>query len=196
MTGIVQVSDAWMRNPFIGSDGRRPRSAKARNRGKRGAGVHQGYGDLPGGRALMGLRGAGRSAMQRPGDKRAGSRQHGNLGCSLRCEALPVPDVAASWRSHAKPCFAWTRHRAAALDGAHHLQLVEADVAAVGITPGGTVVAEYLRDLHAPIISAVPKVARVGTGTTATRSRSRDQGWKTMLGRFDDARTRLCCTPI
>ena len=40
------------------------------------------------------------------------------------------------------------RRRAAALDGAHHLQLVEADVAAVGITPSGTVVAEDVRDLQ------------------------------------------------
>jgi hypothetical protein len=39
------------------------------------------------------------------------------------------------------------RRRAAALDGAHHLQLVEADVTAVGFTPSGTVVAEDVRDL-------------------------------------------------
>src|ERR1700756_2961719 len=40
------------------------------------------------------------------------------------------------------------RHRAAALDGAHHLQLVEADVSAVGFTPSGTLVAEDIRDLQ------------------------------------------------
>jgi len=40
------------------------------------------------------------------------------------------------------------RHRAAALDRAHHLQLVEADVSAVGFTPSGTVVAEDIRDLQ------------------------------------------------
>src|SRR5690349_6459726 len=34
------------------------------------------------------------------------------------------------------------RRRAAALDCAHHLQLVETDVSAVGFTPSGTVVAE------------------------------------------------------
>src|SRR6201998_3849365 len=40
------------------------------------------------------------------------------------------------------------RRRAAALDCAHHLQLVEADVSAVGFTPSGTVVAENIRDLQ------------------------------------------------
>jgi len=39
-------------------------------------------------------------------------------------------------------------HRAAALDGAHHLELEQADVAAVGKTPRGPVVAEDLRDLQ------------------------------------------------
>src|ERR1700745_583749 len=40
------------------------------------------------------------------------------------------------------------RRRAAALDRAHHLQLVETDVSAVGFTPSGTVVAEDIRDLQ------------------------------------------------
>ena len=40
------------------------------------------------------------------------------------------------------------RRRAAALDRAHHLQLVEADVSTVGFTPSGTVVAEDIRDLQ------------------------------------------------
>ena len=38
--------------------------------------------------------------------------------------------------------------RAAALDRAHHLQLPKAHVAAVGLTPSGTVVAEDIRDLQ------------------------------------------------
>ena len=38
--------------------------------------------------------------------------------------------------------------RAAALDGTHHLQLAETDVAAVGVTPSGTVIAEDVRDLQ------------------------------------------------
>ena len=38
--------------------------------------------------------------------------------------------------------------RAAALDGAHHLHLGKAHVAAVGLTPSGTVVAEDVRDLQ------------------------------------------------
>jgi len=42
-----------------------------------------------------------------------------------------------------------TEHRrAAALDGTYHLQLVEAHVPAVGLTPSGTVVAENVRDLQ------------------------------------------------
>ena len=40
------------------------------------------------------------------------------------------------------------RYGAAALDCAHHLQLLQADMAAVGITPSGTVVAEDIRDLQ------------------------------------------------
>jgi hypothetical protein len=40
------------------------------------------------------------------------------------------------------------RRRAAALDRTHHLQLVEAHMAAVGLTPGGTVIAEDVRDLQ------------------------------------------------
>jgi hypothetical protein len=40
------------------------------------------------------------------------------------------------------------RRRAAALDRAHHLQLTEAYVTAVGLTPSGTVVAEDIRDLQ------------------------------------------------
>jgi hypothetical protein len=40
------------------------------------------------------------------------------------------------------------RHHAAALDRTHDFQLVEAHVAAVGLTPSGTVVAEDVRDLQ------------------------------------------------
>src|SRR5215475_3656162 len=40
------------------------------------------------------------------------------------------------------------RHCAAALDCAHHFQLVEAHMAAVGLTPSGTVIAEDIRDLQ------------------------------------------------
>ena len=38
--------------------------------------------------------------------------------------------------------------RAAALDGAHHLQLGEAHMARVGGTPCGSVIAEDIRDLQ------------------------------------------------
>ena len=40
------------------------------------------------------------------------------------------------------------RCRATALDRAHHLQLVEAHMPAVGLTPGRTVIAENVRDLQ------------------------------------------------
>src|ERR1700758_5002724 len=40
------------------------------------------------------------------------------------------------------------RHRAAALDRAHHLQLVEAHVPAVGLTPCRAVIAENVGDLQ------------------------------------------------
>ena len=39
--------------------------------------------------------------------------------------------------------------RAAALDRAHHLELGEAQVTAIGLTPSGPVVAEDIRDLQA-----------------------------------------------
>ena len=53
-----------------------------------------------------------------------------------RHAVLAARDVAAESR------------RAAALDGAHHLHLAEAHVAAVGVTPRGAVVAEDVRDLQ------------------------------------------------
>src|SRR5258707_15396556 len=40
------------------------------------------------------------------------------------------------------------RRRAAALDRTHHLQLIEAHMPAVGLTPGRTMVAENVRDLQ------------------------------------------------
>jgi hypothetical protein len=40
------------------------------------------------------------------------------------------------------------RHRAAALDRVHHLQLVEAHMPAVGLAPGGTVIAQDVCDLQ------------------------------------------------
>src|ERR687897_3643267 len=57
----------------------------------------------------------------------------GDLGMGT---VLAASDVAAE------------RHRSAALDGAHHLELAEADVTGVGGTPGGPVVAEDVRDLQ------------------------------------------------
>jgi len=40
------------------------------------------------------------------------------------------------------------RRRATALDRTHHLQLVEADVPAIGLTPSRAVIAEDVRDLQ------------------------------------------------
>jgi hypothetical protein len=40
------------------------------------------------------------------------------------------------------------RRRAAALDGTHDLHLLQADMAAVGVTPSGAVFAEDIRDLQ------------------------------------------------
>src|SRR5262249_839738 len=40
------------------------------------------------------------------------------------------------------------RRRAATLDGRHHLQLPEAHMAAIGLTPSGAVVAENIRNLQ------------------------------------------------
>src|SRR6516162_7598301 len=59
---------------------------------------------------------------------------------------LAARDMAPT--GQARGLKAHERHRAAALDRAHHLQLVEADVSAVGFTPSGTVVAEDIHDLQ------------------------------------------------
>ena len=65
--------------------------------------------------------------------------------------------------------------RAAALDRAHHLQLAEAHVAAVGLTPGGTVVAEDVRDLqsgpgHEPVGYAGGFVRRLASAACSRSS--------------------------
>jgi hypothetical protein len=46
--------------------------------------------------------------------------------------------------------------RAAALDRAHYLELAEAEVTAVGVTPSGPVVAEDIRDLQGSTAHAGP----------------------------------------
>ena len=63
------------------------------------------------------------------------ARVESDLRMATRC-VLAARDVATE------------RRRAAALDCAHHLQLVEARVATVGLAPGGTVLAEDVRDLQ------------------------------------------------
>src|SRR5450631_4440649 len=59
----------------------------------------------------------------------------GDLGMAAR-RVLAARDMAAE------------RRRATALDRTHHLQLVEAHMPAVGLTPSRTVVAENVRDLQ------------------------------------------------
>src|ERR1700745_904872 len=72
-------------------------------------------------------------------------------GCGRAGVVLAARDMAAE------------RRRAAALDCAHHLQLVEADVSAVGLTPSGTVVAKKTRAPHSgPAHVAGPYAAGMG----------------------------------
>src|SRR5882672_2108138 len=59
----------------------------------------------------------------------------GDLGMAARC-VLAARDMAAE------------RRCTTALDRTHHLQLVEAHMPAVGLTPSRTVVAENVRDLQ------------------------------------------------
>ena len=81
-------------------------------------------------------------------------------GSSLTLWAVPVAttvigDDGVSARLVLATCnMAAERRRAAALDRRHHLQLVEAHVSAVGLTPSGSVVAENIRDLQ-PLLSHV-----------------------------------------
>jgi len=63
-------------------------------------------------------------------------------------KARVVDDERMATRRVLAACDVATERRcAAALDCAHHLQLVEAHMAAVGLTPSGTVIAEDVRDL-------------------------------------------------
>ena len=97
---------------------------------------------------------------QREHDVEVGHRQKLGLAlrqplagcCSLALRAMPVAaGVVGDHRMAAVLAardMAAERRRAAALDGAHHLELAEAHVAAVGMTPSGPVVAEDVRDLQ------------------------------------------------
>ena len=73
---------------------------------------------------------------------------------SLALRTMPVTarvesDVCMAARRVLAACdVAAERRSAAALDSAHHLQLVEAHVAAVGLAPGGTVLAEDVREFQ------------------------------------------------
>jgi len=73
-------------------------------------------------------------------------------GLALRTMSIPArveSDVRMAARRVLAACdVAAERRRAAALDRAHHLQLVEARMAAVGLAPRGTVLAEDVRELQ------------------------------------------------
>src|SRR5271157_960152 len=77
-----------------------------------------------------------------------------NRGRSLALRAMPVAagivrdQRMAACRVLAARDMPAERRRAAALDCAHHLQLVEARMAAVGLAPIGTVRAEDVRELQ------------------------------------------------
>src|SRR5215471_1915070 len=66
------------------------------------------------------------------------------------------------------------RRRATALDRIHHLQLLEAHMAAVGLTPSRTVIAEDIRDLqswsnHRPAALRRRRLPAVSPRTPAPR---------------------------
>jgi hypothetical protein len=73
---------------------------------------------------------------------------------ALALRAMPIAaavegnDGMTARRILAARNMASERRRAAALDGRHHLQLPEAHMAAIGLTPSGTVVAEDIRNLQ------------------------------------------------
>ncbi len=112
--------------------------------------------------ALVLVGDVGDLGRQREHDVEVGDGQQLGLAC---CQPLPrrralalraVPVAAAVVGDHrvaagvvlAARDMAAERRRAAVLDRTHHLHLVEADAAAVGLTPRGTVVAEDVRDLQ------------------------------------------------
>src|SRR5580693_4948375 len=61
------------------------------------------------------------------------------------------------------------RRRATALDRAHHLQLVEDHMPAVGLTPSRTVIAENVRDLQSWSSHGRRRYGAGGSGSSASR---------------------------
>src|SRR4029077_12404811 len=90
------------------------------------------------------------------------------------------------------------RCRAAALDRTHHLQLIEADMAAVGLAPSGTVVAEGVRDLRAgrtttdgAIAPAAPQcLALRACGAARSGARAGSRSWRSFRSPRD------CSAPL
>src|SRR5580693_8232659 len=77
------------------------------------------------------------------------------------------------------------RCRAAALDRTHHLQLIEAHMAAVGLAPSGTVVAEDVRDhqswsnQNGAIAPAAPQcLALRACGAARSGARAGSRSWR------------------
>ena len=92
------------------------------------------------------IQGRGAMLASRPMGGLPSGRSHRKLDIQIPIQGFvrdaPVRAVLTAFDMPAQ------RRRSAALDCAHHLQLVEADVSAVGFTPSGTVVAVDIRDLQ------------------------------------------------
>src|SRR5215467_8839600 len=88
-------------------------------------------------------------APPRPGTSDSAGRgsycRHGRVATGVVLAAHDVPTEG---------------RRAAALDRAHHLELAEAQVTAVGLTPSRPVVAEDIRDLQGSTAHAGPALCR------------------------------------
>ena len=93
-------------------------------------------------------------------------------GRSLALRAMPVAaGIVGDQRMAARRVLAARdmpaeRRRAAALDRAHHLQLIEAHMAAVGLAPSGTVVAEDVRDLQSGSSHSRRRYCAVGSSVS------------------------------
>ncbi len=94
-----------------------------------------------------------------------------------------MPTVLAARNVSAEVC------RATALDRAHHLQLGKAQVAADGLTPSGTIVAENIRDLQSGTVHARRAGYAGGFSVSGVGGSSRSSGLVT-------ARNRLVATCV
>src|SRR5262249_28903909 len=128
---------------------------------------------------------------------------------------MPIAATVVGNRGEAAPLVRTARHvpaercRAAVLDRAHHLQLSEAHMAAVGRTPSGPMVTEQVRDLQgrtgqgAPTRPAIVALAAAGNRAgsrpiAADGSRPACSAWWCPAWRAraePGSRARRCCAP-